>query len=193
MVATESELYQTIDIEKAFGVDLSNEPRLRQELGQAMLDSIRDRCEDDNKDIFGKPFQRYSKEYIESDTFKDFNKSASDRDMTLTGRMLEDIDFEDSSNEIKLLVTDNHGKAYNHQVGAVNPQRAWFGVNDKHIEAIKKDFSSDLERIKKGKSVRPKRSVVDLLATQQIEQQSTERTFADLFGASGIDFNLDDV
>jgi len=191
MKASEKELSQSFNIEETFGVDLSDSPRLIEEIGQAMLDRIRDRCEDDNKDIFGNKFEKYSKEYIKSDTFKDFNKSASDRDMTLTGRMLEDIDFKSSGSNITLEVTNNHGKSYNHQVGDKLPQRAWFGMGDKDMEHIKSLFSSDIERAK-TKAVRPKRSVLDLATSRAVEAKTAEATFADLFGASGIDIDLGD-
>lgn len=191
--SSENELTQEIDVSSIFDVDLSDSPRLMDELGQACLDRIRDRCEDDNKDIFDKPFVKYSKEYINSDTFKDFDKSASDKNMTLTGRMLEDIDFTKSGNTLKLEVTDNHGKAYNHQEGDKVPQRAWFGISKKDIADIKSQFSGDFERVRAGKTVRPIRSVLSLLASREVAESTTQSTFADLFGASGISFNLDDL
>jgi len=194
MTVKVDDLSQTFDIEKEFGVDLSDEPRLRDEIGQAIIDRIVDRS-GQSKDFNNKKFTgkaaKYSDEYKDSDTFKDFNKT-SKVDMELTGKMLESLDFEDDAKEIKIEVSSREtAKGYNHQYGDTVPQRAWFGMSDDEIKKIKDSFSSELQRVKDRKAP-SRQSVLDLMSTEIIETQTAEATFAELFSASFPNLDLGD-
>ena len=192
MKVTKEEVSQTFDIETEFGVDLSDEPRLRDEIGQAIIDRIRERCVDDNEDYLNRPLKKYDEDYDESDAFDDFNKSEADVNMTLTGKMLESIDFEDNQSVIKIEVAKKETpKAYNHQIGDTVERRSWFGMSKKEIGDIKKSFSNELKAAK-AKQEPKRQSVLDLLATEQLETQTTEEAFGDLFSVSFPDIKLGD-
>ena len=192
MKVTKEEVSQTFDIETEFGVDLSDEPRLRDEIGQAIIDRIRERCVDDNEDYLNRPLKKYDEDYVESDAFDDFNKSEADVNMTLTGKMLESIDFEDNQSVIKIEVAKKETpKAYNHQIGDTVERRSWFGMSKKEIGDIKKSFSNELKAAK-AKQEPKTQSVLDLLATEQLETQTTEEAFGDLFSVSFPDIKLGD-
>ena len=173
---------QTIDLQKEFGIDFSTRPDLALQLGQEFIDRIRDRTEDENRSIDGKPLKKYNKDYIDSDEFKDFGKSARDVNMTLTGRMMDDMDVLDlSGNQITIGFVDSTetAKAYNHNVGDTLPKRAFFGVNGKEISNIKKKYKSDIDEINNQNIDRAAifSQIVGLTAREQFDD-----IFDELFG-----------
>ncbi len=145
---SESEVSQTIDLKEVFGVSLTGNEALKQVIGQALIDRIIQRTES-NKSVTGGQLKKYSKEYIESDDFKAFDKSAGDVNMKLTGDMLSTLDIVDSSgSKIKLGWDDatQNAKAYNHNVGDTVPKRAFFGVTKQDLESVRKEFASDVKQ-----------------------------------------------
>jgi len=195
MTVEKENLSQTFDLETEFGVDLSSEPRLRQEIGQAIIDRIRERCLNDNQDIWGRPLKSYDKSYVESDEFKDFGKSAGDINMQLTGDMLGGLESSDTPNSVTVsLESGQTPKGYRHQAGDKIKQRAWFGMSKKEMDKIRDEFSSDIERVKnQQQSERERqRSALDLV-TAQLFQESQEQAFNDLLTVSFPDLTLDDL
>lgn len=143
---TEAEVSQTIDLKEVFGVSLVGNEALKQQIGQALIDRIIERTES-NLDVNGKNLKPYSKEYIESDDFKAFDKSENDVNMTLTGNMLGTLDIVDTSgSKIKLGWDDatENAKAYNHNVGDTVKKRQFFGVTKSDIEMVKKEFKNEV-------------------------------------------------
>lgn len=143
---TEAEVSQTIDLKEVFGVSLVGNEALKQQIGQALIDRIIERTES-NLDVNGKNLKPYSKEYIESDDFKAFDKSENDVNMTLTGNMLGTLDIVDTSgSKIKLGWDDatENAKAYNHNVGDTVKKRPFFGVTKADIDVVKKEFIDEV-------------------------------------------------
>ena len=187
MKLSEKEVSQAIDIETEFGVDLSDFPLLRKKIGQAMVDRIIDRNEKENVNLWGTKFKPYDEKYIKSDAFKDFGKSASKVDMTLTGKMLEAVDFKDGKHVIQLFVKKKETpKAYNHQVGDTVPPRSWFGMAKSDYEKIKKKFKSDLDKAKEDLfTARERRkTAADLETIAEAEQLTSREIFDELFDVS---------
>lgn len=145
---TQSEVSQTIDLGEVFGVPLTGNESLKQVIGQALIDKIISRTES-GKDVNGKPFKKYSKEYIESDEFKAFDKSPGEINMTLTGQMLGTLDvLQTAGSKVKIGWADDteNAKAYNHNVGdTIKNKRAFFGVTKADLNEIKKEFKADVE------------------------------------------------
>lgn len=185
-------IYQDIDLTKHFGVDLSDNAALRSEIGQALIDKMVERTEQ-GKDIWGRSFDKYSSEYIDSDDFKDADKSASKIDMTLTGDMLSDVDIiEDRGSQLRIGFTDstNQKKAANHSNGVTVPKRFFFGLTSKDINDVKKEFSSEINKLKKDSFTDRERerfssaeSVQALFEARASDPRKLfEEVFKDLFG-----------
>lgn len=184
------EVSQTFNFKKDFGVDLSGRPDLALRVGQAIIDKIVDRTENQNKSIKGNPLKGYSTAYKESDEFADFGKSPNDVNMTLTGRMMDDMDILNESNIIsnntnvlKVGFVDGTEtlKAYAHNIGRENdpkvtvPKREFFGLNKKEINDVKKSFSSEFNEIRNENIER------DVIASFLLGS-SLRDDFDDLFG-----------
>jgi hypothetical protein len=150
---TESEVSQEIDLEKVLG-SVSDVPAVTEAFSQALIDHIKERTES-GRDINGKLFAPYSKAYKESLAFSVFGKS-NPPNMTLTGDMLGTMFTEESNGKlnIKLDGDTNNAKAYGHITGfkghptldgKVKP-REFFGVTEKELSKIAKEFKPDLSR-----------------------------------------------
>ncbi len=145
---SKSEVSQKFNLKEIFGKDFSNNPDLRDQIGQAIIDKMVERTES-GVDISDKGFKPYSTAYKNSDEFKDF-KNSSKVNMTLKGDMLEDVDIvSETTNTLKVGFTDDleTKKAYNHNVGDTLPKRQFFGIRRKDIDEIKKEFSSELKEL----------------------------------------------
>jgi hypothetical protein len=186
-VRNENEVSQELNVSKILGVDVSGQPRIVQEFGQAVIDRIIERTEN-NKDVSGKAFKGYSESYIESEDFDEFGKSASDVNLTLTGDMLDSVDFLQSGDTVKVEVADSEtGKAYGNISGIrgksnkkKNP-RDWFGVSAKDLNEIKAKFKDDVKRLKKDS---PSEVVREDLFTADsfLDTQDTDDIFDSLLG-----------
>lgn len=151
LTLSESEVSQELNVSDILGVDVSNEPRIIQEFGQAVIDRIVERTEA-GKDVRGRNFKPYSKSYINSEDFEEFDKSPSDINMTMTGDMIDSIDFTQRGSTVKVQVGEGDvqtAKAYNHNFGDTLPKRQFFGVNKKDLNEIKKKFKDDIKRLKR--------------------------------------------
>lgn len=125
----------------------------KQAIGQALIDLIIERTEN-NEDIDGNRFDRYSPDYIKSTNFKAYDKSASDINMTMTGDMMSDLDIlETTRNGLVLGFNDdmNEQKAANHNKGVTVPRRQFFGVKEKDIQAIVDQFA-EIPPVEDGES-----------------------------------------
>lgn len=121
---------------------------LREQIAQDLLDKILERAES-GVDINGKRFKGYSKQYINSDSFKAFGKDPSKVNLRLTGDMLELLDvIQSSPDEVVLGWTDvgEAKKAYGHIEGTGKlPKRDFFGLTNSDIQDIKRIYKTELE------------------------------------------------
>jgi hypothetical protein len=144
---SESEVSQTIDLKELTGVNMSEFPAAKEAIAQAFIDKIVERTQD-GKDVDGKDFaKKYSKAYKDSLAFDAFGKT-NKVNMTLSGEMLGTIDVvESKGNKIKIGWSDaeNNAKAFNHNSGDTVPKRQFFGVTDKELAEIKREFKPQIK------------------------------------------------
>jgi hypothetical protein len=150
---SESEVSQSIDLNKVLGGN-SEIPAVTEAFSQALIDHIKERTES-GRDVNGKIFAPYSKSYKESLAFSVFGKS-NPPNLTLTGDMLGTMFTEENNGtlSIKLDGAENNIKAFAHQTGFKNHPtldgkvrpREFFGITDKEIANIAKEFKPNLSR-----------------------------------------------
>lgn len=150
---SKNQVSQKFNLEELTGVNLDGHSDLRNAIAQDIIDRIDQRTTSDNVDISGKPFQGYKESYYNSDRFADFGKSKNDVDMTLRGRMLEDIDIIVSSgSDVEIGFSDETEilKAYNHNTGDTVTKRQFFGLRKKEFNEIIAPYKAELKEIKKA-------------------------------------------
>jgi hypothetical protein len=176
---SKSEVSQTINFKRDFGVDISKNEGLKNRIGQAIIDRIRERTLN-NESVHGGGFEEYSEEYVNSDDFKIYGKSKGDINLKLTGDMLSSIDVESTDgNKVKVGVIETQTpKAYNHHKGDTVPPRPWFGVNEDDIKDIKRRFENELRNIKREKEnqeERERQTKIDLATLRALSRKSSEQ------------------
>lgn len=122
--------------------------RLREAIGQEVIDIIRNRTQDDEKSWNGKPFKDYSDEYAHSVEFKAYGKKKDDPNLTQTGDMLglmTVLDAGPASIKIGWNDTLQSEKAHGHITGHVGVKRDFFGLSGGDIERLRKKFASELD------------------------------------------------
>jgi hypothetical protein len=141
---SQSDISQEIDLAD-LGFNIPNNAELKFAIAQSMVNAIVDRTLS-NKDAFGSNFTSYSKEYINSLEFQAYDKSAGDVNLKLTGEMLDSIEVASTSgNKVVIRVTpDQAAKAFNHITGDTVKKRNFFGITEKEINKIKKEFRSSV-------------------------------------------------
>lgn len=150
-----SQVKQTINLKDEFGVDFRGMNSLKEAIGGAIIERIRERTKSGQGMSFdsggrGRPVKLkspYSKAYADSLDFKAFGKSRGNVNMTLTGDMLGLMDvIQIDGNKITIGWDDptENPKAYNHSVGDTVPRRPFFGVSKKELQEIKKEFGSEI-------------------------------------------------
>lgn len=159
------EVSQTIDFKKITGVDLSDNPDLVREIGQATIDYMLKRV-DNGKGIGNQTLPKpYSKSYSESAEFKAAEKSRYDVNMHLSGDMLGSVEGDVvTGSKFKFAVADDESaKAYGHMTGfkghptigrknadGVSTQREFFGVTEDEIKKkILPKFKTELADMEK--------------------------------------------
>ena len=150
---SDSEVSQTIDLKELFGQSFVGNEQLAQSVAQAAIDLIVKRTES-GKDINGKAFKKYSKEYKESLDFKAFGKDG-EVNLKLTGQMLGTLDvLETSGSKVKIGWNDGveSAKAHGHNAGVPGklPKREFFGLTDAELNTIKKEFASQVAEETQG-------------------------------------------
>lgn len=135
-----------IDLAETLGTD--NVPEsVASGIGQAVIDKIRKRTQEDNENKNGTNFKPYSDEYIESTDFKAFGKSKSDVNLTASGDMLglmDIINFDGRILEIGWSDPDQAAKAHGHITGkngeVPKMKRDFFGIQVQELEQIASEF-----------------------------------------------------
>jgi hypothetical protein len=129
-------------------------PEVKEAIGQAIIDFIRDRTES-GVDVAGKRFDSYSKDYKDSDAFKAYGKT-NKVNLSQTGDMLQLMDIVNSDgNTIKIGWEDTveNAKAYNHNIGDTVKKRQFFGVTSEDIKKLSKEFKPDLKNSKNDQAI----------------------------------------
>ena len=183
LIVEEDIVAQEFDLEEILGVDLSQDETLAAEIGQDIVNYIRERAAD-NKGIGGKALRSpYSKEYQASEEFKRQGKSSKDVNMKLTGDMLDAVDVLDFDGTTLVVGIDNDQapKAHGHMTGkngeVPNMKREWFGLTQSELKSITDNYS---DRVKELEA--PAQRVEDFLTPQ--ETQAVDiffRNVGDLF------------
>lgn len=138
----------TVDLDEMFGTIVPDSSSFRQDVGQAIIDKIRERA---SKAEFLNPAskknQSYSDAYAESEEFKAYGKSKGDVNMELTGDMLGLMDVtSEGKNKIFIGWEDElqAKKAHGHITGNIGVKRDFFGLTIEDIEEIRSRFEDDL-------------------------------------------------
>lgn len=205
---SEEKVSQKINLDEAFGVDLSRNEALKQRIAQAMIDRIIERSES-GKSIHNKPMRpKYSKEYKNSKEYELYGKTGK-VNVKLKGDMLNDVDIISTrGNNIEFGLEGRQAvKGFAHQTGYDGHpsipngkyKREWFGVNKKELNDIKKEFKNELQQVKKGKEEIEERQeqeveqerldLATIRALAQGERQTTsalDALIGSLFGESEI-------
>jgi hypothetical protein len=160
---SEDEVSQTINLKDWMGVDFSSDPNLVRQIGQACIDYMTKRV-DDNKGLGNEKLKSpYTKTYADSLDFQAAGKSKNDVNMKLSGDMLGSIDLEESGNSFKIFIpSDESPKAYGHMTGFKGHptipegkyKRQFFGLTK---EEFKKEIAP------KFKGEKPKETERDLV------------------------------
>lgn len=146
---TQAEVSQTFDLKKIFGIDVSDMPELRASFAQAIIDYIVDRTHK-GLDIDGEKFAAYSQDYVHSDAFRAFDKSKN-VNLEMSGNMLGSIEvLESKGSTVKIGWADEeeNAKAFNHNTGDTVRKRRFFGVNEKDLAELSKEFKPDFNKSK---------------------------------------------
>ena len=161
--ASNQTLRQVIDLKDVFGADLSSSDldKLKEEIGQKLLDRIKDRTEsgiaiffDENGNArYGKLKSPYSKTYRNSPEFRAFRKSENKINMTLTGDMLGLMDVKVEGSKLILGWDDDveNAKAFNHQIGETVPRRPFFGISKGDLLSIKREYNAEIKTLIKDR------------------------------------------
>lgn len=170
---------QKIDLSE-YGLENISEVQ-KVQLGQALVDTIVERSES-QRDVNGKRFPAYSSEYKESEDFERYGKSASDRNMTLRGNLLEGIDSRVENGNITLFIeSDQLDKAHGNitgQEGKWGYKRDFFGVRDSEVKKLAKNYETGQQQED------PQETFSTLfLIEDRLREQSARRVFDDLFGS----------
>lgn len=123
--------------------------RLREAIGQEVIDIIRERTQKDERSWKGYSFRRYSDEYAESIDFKAYGKSKDEPNLTQSGDMLGLMTVLDSGDPGAIRIgwndTLQSEKAHGHITGAVGVKRDFFGLTSGEINKLRDKFASELE------------------------------------------------
>lgn len=147
-----------VNLDELFGADLSYGPATRQAIGQAVIDQIVKRTQEDRKDKNGKPLKGYSKTYAQTLEAKIAGKSQGEpADLTLHGDMLGSLTIIDQTSKTITIGFDDskeNAKAYGHISGMEGHPtikkgkvRDFLGLMPSEKKQIAKAFADDVEAV----------------------------------------------
>lgn len=148
---SKSNLKLKVNLKELLGTELPNDPQLREQIGQAIIEKIIKRTES-GVDVKGKPFAKYSPNYIKSAPFKAFDKSKGEVNLELSGDMLGLMDIVgESRNSVTIGWGDEDQipKAFNHITGDTVKKRDFFGLTKEDLDSLKSEF---LPKVKDAQS-----------------------------------------
>jgi hypothetical protein len=177
-----------IDLDEIFGTAFPNSSRLRQAVGQDILDIIIKRTKKGDGWEPGDKFDKYSKEYSESLEFQAAGKSRGKPNLTLTGDMLGlmDIIEEDKATiTIGWRESEEAQKAHGHISGNVGVKRDFLGISEKEARTIKERWEDAIREA--TAETGPARSSVQTLGQiiageQPVQGQTLGSILNNLFG-----------
>lgn len=132
-----------VDLDEMFGGLVPDSTTFRNVVGQAIIDKIRERTQEDQVNINNGNFRKYSKEYADSMPFKAYGKSKSQPNLTQSGDMLGLLSvIEESKNKIVIGWNDDlqAKKAHGHITGNIGVKRNFLGLPMDDIEDIVEEF-----------------------------------------------------
>lgn len=133
--------------------------RLREAIGQEVIDIIRERTQDKQRSWTGSSFKKYSDEYAESIEFKADGKDQGEPNLTASGDMLGLLTVLDSGDAgvVKIGWTDDlqSQKAHGHITGAVGVKRDFMGLTSDEVSRIRQKFSPELPTAPQATEVSP--------------------------------------
>jgi hypothetical protein len=172
---TKKTIEQEIDLFEIFGVDMTDAPALKAQIGQAIIDRIVERTESGKGLRFSSSGSAtevdlkspYSKAYQKTREFKAAGKKADEITMELTGDMVASVDImPGAGRKIKIGITDDLQvlKAFNHITGDTVPKRPWFGISKAELKEIGQQFKSDIDSLAtKDLTTDSQQALLDLL------------------------------
>lgn len=147
-----------VNLDELFGANLSYGPATRQAIGQAVIDQIVKRTQEDRKDKNGKPLKGYSKTYAQTLEAKIAGKSPGEpADLTLHGDMLGSLTIIDETSKTITIGFDDskeNAKAYGHISGMEGHPtikkgkvRDFLGLMPSEKKQIARAFADDVEAV----------------------------------------------
>ena len=160
MTLTQEKVSQKFNLEEIFGVDFSERPDLKAQIGQAIIDKIIERTSEGKKRGGGSFDGGYSTSYKKSEKFEQYGKSST-INMELTGAMLDSIDIiKEFDNQIEIGFSGpdaelQNAKAFGHETSMRGhkflqgkaPKRPFFGLTADELKEIKAEFKQDIRDI----------------------------------------------
>jgi len=177
-----------VDLPELFpGRLVPDSSRLREAIGQEVIDIIRERTQDKQRSWTGSSFKKYSDEYAESIEFKAEGKSQDEPNLTQSGDMLGLLTVLDSGDPGKIKVgwtdTLQSKKAHGHITGAVGVKRDFLGLTNEELRRIRAKFADELESAPATTAVNPaERSQSFLEGRVSIARQSLSQVIDIFFG-----------
>lgn len=174
-----------IDLPELFaGRLIPDSNRLRESVGQEVIDIIRERTQKDQESWTGVNFRKYSPEYSESIEFKADGKDEDEPNLTASGDMLGLMTVLDSGDPGKIKIgwndTLQSEKAHGHITGSVGTKRDFFGLNKDDLERIRNKFADEIPETTDNEVNSSERTQGFLSGRLSIAQQSVAQ-IVDLF------------
>lgn len=173
-----------VNLDEIFGANLSYGPATRQAIGQAVIDQIVKRTQEQRIDKNGKPLKGYSKTYAQTLEAKIAGKSAGEpANLTLHGDMLGSLTIVDETAKTITIGFDDskeNAKAYGHISGMEGHPtikkgkvRDFMGLPKKDLESIAAKFADDVESVSDVTRAKSRQTFEDriLKAIQDIEEE----------------------
>lgn len=138
-----------LDLKQLFGDFPERADSLKQAIGGAILDKIKQRTlKGQFLETSGKA-RTYEDSYVNSFDFKVFGKSKNKVNLKASNAMLNDLDLTDDTGtklEFGFNETLQKEKAHGHITGAVGKKRDFFGITQTELNEIKKEFQPKVDR-----------------------------------------------
>lgn len=126
---------------------LLKESLIKEAFAREVIFTIRERTKSQNTDVNNEQFAKYAQSYIKSKRFRNFSKSPSDINLTLSGSMLSSMEGDSSENSRVVTIGIGSGvntlKAYNHITGDTVAERDFFGLLENQDEEILRKIIND--------------------------------------------------
>lgn len=185
-IADQTNVTLELDLEAIFGVAVPNSARLREAIGQEVIDLIRERTQKDEKSWTGAAFKKYSDEYADSIEFKAYGKSKDEPNLTQTGDMLGLMTVLESASPTKVTIGWNDSlqseKAHGHITGHVGVKRDFFGLTSGDVSRIREKFADEVPTAPESNVDSTERTQNFLEGRSSIGRRSLDQVVDQFFG-----------